>query len=654
MKLDQPISIGSLAPPATKPVYIQLQDEIANSGLVAPDNIVFDGELHRFSSNGKPDDKAGWYVAHDGQLPAAAFGCWRLGLFQTWRADIGRSLSMLEEMQFKQRMTDAKVKRDAEKELKNETAAEKAHDILLHSTAASDSHEYLVKKGIKANGARVDGQGRLVIPICSDGHHKVTSIQTIDRDGTKQFMYGGAVAGCWYHIGTLQGANHVCIAEGFATAASIHEATHLPVAIAFNAGNLKSTAESVRELVGLSCTITICSDLDDSGVGETKANEAAQLIGARVVVSPTSSDFNDAALSGVDIASIINAPPAQDWLIKASDLVKSETTVKWMIKRWLPKNSMIMLHGPSGSGKSLVAMDMACRIASDLDDWQGHKVRHGTVIYLAGEGYIGMNARLRAWAEHNGVNPSTINMWISKYGCDLNQPKGYQLARESILAADKKPSVIVVDTLHRFMFGDENSAQDAGSMIKSCNDLMREFDCSVLLVHHTGVADGAQQRARGSSAWRGAMESEISVKPQDENMPMEIVNIKSKDAALAETKYMRIQSHKFDGWVDEDDEPVTGAVVISSDKAEKDSTKTKNIKNYLQNVFEEIGYFDKFGIPKIKNDDWIFLQKDEDSKKAAAKRKEASVKKKEAVESLLLKPVEDGYVVLFEVCKLNQ
>ena len=50
-------------------------------------------------------------------------------------------------------------------------------------------------------------------------------------------------------------------------------------------------------------------------------------------------------------------------------------------------------------------------------------------------------------------------------------------------------------------------------MLNACNGLMKEFDCSVLLVHHTGVSEEAQHRARGSSAWRGALDVEISVVP---------------------------------------------------------------------------------------------------------------------------------------------
>jgi RecA-family ATPase len=108
---------------------------------------------------------------------------------------------------------------------------------------------------------------------------------------------------------------------------------------------------------------------------------------------------------------------------------------------------------------------------------------------------------------------------------------------EAIRALPEVPKVIVVDTLHRFLSGDENSAQDAKTMIDACAALMREFGCSIILVHHTGVSDEAQHRARGSSAWKGALEIEISVVPAKGDSPIQIVQRKSKDAEEAKPVY---------------------------------------------------------------------------------------------------------------------
>jgi hypothetical protein len=152
-------------------------------------------------------------------------------------------------------------------------------------------------------------------------------------------------------------------------------------------------------------------------------------------------------------------------------------------------------------------------------------------------------------------------MWISKSGCDLNTPEGYRLVAEQIRALKIKVDLIVVDTLHRFHRGDENSSQDAKSMLDACAALMEEFDCAIQLVHHTGVSEEAQHRARGSSAWRGALDIEISVLPQKNDNPMEIIQRKSKDAEIAEPMYCYLRQVTVLDWVDQDGDPVTSALV---------------------------------------------------------------------------------------------
>jgi len=203
---------------------------------------------------------------------------------------------------------------------------------------------------------------------------------------------------------------------------------------------------------------------------------------------------------------------------------------------------------------------MCLSIASGKPDWCGHRVTHGAVVYLAGEGHHGLKGRIAAWKKYN--NADKLKMWLSKAGVDLNTPAGYIKARDSILALPEKPKLIIVDTLHRFLAGDENSAQDAKTMLDACAGLMREFSCAVCLVHHTGVSDEAQHRARGSSAWRGALEIEMSVVPGKDGEPLQIVQRKSKDAELAPPLSMQITPVELPSWIDEDGEPVTSAVVV--------------------------------------------------------------------------------------------
>jgi hypothetical protein len=92
---------------------------------------------------------------------------------------------------------------------------------------------------------------------------------------------------------------------------------------------------------------------------------------------------------------------------------------------------------------------------------------------------------------------------------------------------------------------------------------MAEFHCSVLLVHHTGVSDEAQGRARGSSSWRGALDIEVSVTAKEGTIT--IAQKKSKDAELLPPIFAKLSSVTIPGWLDEDGAPVTSAVLATAD-----------------------------------------------------------------------------------------
>ena len=112
------------------------------------------------------------------------------------------------------------------------------------------------------------------------------SLQFISEDGGKRFLSGGRVVGCYFSIGQTQDAAALCIAEGFATGATIFEATGYPVAVAFNAGNLLAVAKAMREKFP-DLPLIVCADDDrntDGNPGLTKATEAARAVGGLLVI----------------------------------------------------------------------------------------------------------------------------------------------------------------------------------------------------------------------------------------------------------------------------------------------------------------------------------------------------------------------------------
>jgi len=101
-------------------------------------------------------------------------------------------------------------------------AAAKAATIWNTAEPANDAHPYLVCKGIEANGARLHQDTLVILVRSGDGLH---SLQFIAEDGGKRFLNGGRISGNYFSIGTTQGVEVSCIAEGFATGATIHQVT---------------------------------------------------------------------------------------------------------------------------------------------------------------------------------------------------------------------------------------------------------------------------------------------------------------------------------------------------------------------------------------------------------------------------------------------
>ncbi len=181
-------------------------------------------------------------------------------------------------------------------------AADEAQAEYAKGKPADSEHPYLKKKQVEAaEDIRQDAHGNLLIPI-RDINGNITSIQKITPEGAKIFTDKGRVKGCYYKIEGVDDAENlvICIAEGYATAMTIHMATGLTTYSCLYASNLLATAVQLRKRHP-DATMIICADNDCSGkvnTGVTKAMEAAYIVGAVVAIPPMlepgkNVDFND-------------------------------------------------------------------------------------------------------------------------------------------------------------------------------------------------------------------------------------------------------------------------------------------------------------------------------------------------------------------------
>jgi phage/plasmid primase-like uncharacterized protein len=269
---------------------------MAAEGIVTDDPIMADGKIHRIHVKGDRKGKRnGWYVLHLNNIPAGAFGSWRFGIKKTWRFS---APGVTTDASSRERVAEAAKQRAEEEAREHERARLKAHRIWTRAKPAQADHPYLTKKKVKPHSLRMSWS-RLVVPI-QDASGSLWSLQFINRDGEKIFLGGGRVSGCFYLLGNPKGK--LLIAEGYATGATVREATGQAVAVAFDCGNLTPVAKALRQKFP-DTEMVICADDDRTTTGNpglTKAREAARAVRAKLAVphfrdGQPGTDFNDLA-----------------------------------------------------------------------------------------------------------------------------------------------------------------------------------------------------------------------------------------------------------------------------------------------------------------------------------------------------------------------
>lgn len=237
-------------------------------------------------------------------------------------------------------------------------------------------------------------------------------------------------------------------------------------------------------------------------------------------------------------------------LIPASELTSSYVPVDWLLETIIEQNSLNLLFGEPSSGKSLIALDWAFCMASGIP-WNSLRTKKIDVIYIAGEGFGGLKRRLKALEVKYQCQAPEI-LLMSQESAQLSDPSNANWVANSIKKRSKNPGLVIIDTMHRNMHGDENSSQDIGALLHNIDRHLRSMGLAILFVHHSG--HGQKDRSRGSSSIRAAMDAEFLVAKNDCGITLSCS--KAKDFEAIGPLKFSIKTTKLDGWFDSDDEPV--------------------------------------------------------------------------------------------------
>lgn len=262
-----------------------LYDAMAAAGLhpFKSLDLIGDGRLVRFRLQGdKPGSCNGWAVLHDGPAPFGAFGSWKTGESHTWRAASSKTMTAAQRGDLQKRRQAVQQAHAQERELVQTDARLKAQRLWGRAKPATNAHPYLQRKRINAYGLR-QLRDMLLIPA-RDLNGTLHTLQFISADGTKRFLTGGRIVGCYFAIGKPNGS--LLITEGIATACTLYEATGRAVAACFSCGNMEAVARALRSKFP-NLKLILCADNDahtPGNPGLTKAKEAAKAVGGYLAV----------------------------------------------------------------------------------------------------------------------------------------------------------------------------------------------------------------------------------------------------------------------------------------------------------------------------------------------------------------------------------
>jgi hypothetical protein len=242
-------------------------------------------------------------------------------------------------------------------------------------------------------------------------------------------------------------------------------------------------------------------------------------------------DGGDALAALLESATEPHKPEPRYKLLGADDL-RDLPPLAWCVRGVLPAVGLAGLYGPSASGKSFLALDMAAAIAEGRR-WFDCRVEAAPVVYAALKGEGGFRLRVAAWEAHTGhALPDSLAMVLQSF--KLTEPQDVA----DLAAVVPAGAVVFLDTLNRAApTADENSSKDMGEILDAAKRLQRLINGLVVLVHHTGK--DATKGLRGHSSLFAALDAAVEVSRDGERREWKVA--KSKDGQDGDAHPFKLQ-----------------------------------------------------------------------------------------------------------------
>lgn len=457
---------------------------LSSHGFIIDKAIAPDGEIYRFAHTDKRHSKSCWAILF-ATGDAGVWGDWRHGDSNFWHHQ-GREYKHLT-----QKERDII---DAQRKSANERIERQRSEFAQSNLAAWQAIEdkggsctYLDKKRVGNYGLKIDAAGNAYCPA-RDLDGKFWNYQNISSD-PKLFQHG-RMSGCFHLIEGNR--EQIVITSGYATGASIHEATGLCVAVCFGDSNVLTVARILKEAGWRNLIVAADNDSEGSNSGNKIAQRAADEIGLPAVLPDSQGDFNDAICRGERIYSYFYETTP---IFSFGELLTDDTPMPEDViaPRVLTEGGMLVFGGAPKVGKSDFMLSWLCHMAAGIPFMGMTPPRPLKIFYLQAEvQYHYLRERVKM-VDIDSRYDTTIsrNLFITPQVRLMLDERGVKTIGHTIRQCfgNDAPDIIAIDPISNVY--DKESENDNSQMMAFLSgrvEALRAYaseKTSFMLVHHT-------------------------------------------------------------------------------------------------------------------------------------------------------------------------
>ena len=367
-----------------------------------------------------------------------------------------------------------------------------ASDRWKKAQPATESFPYLLRKGVPCMGLRTDldkQMGQVILIPAYDDNGQIVGVERISGEGEKQHL--GQKKEAFYLIGEPGPGEQIYIAEGYATACSLHQITESPVAVSFSAFNLPNVAQILKEKGFLP---TVCTDSGGSEVSGFRNIQTPE-------GTPKGQDWNDLLLKqGLDEARrMFREQEAKSTIVKAEgnskknlllEAIESPNPQSASIpeKVWhFPRKHLNLLAADSGMGKSILITKIAADLSLGVPVLEGRYEPRRKTLYLNGEvgkDYFNWRFKASGWSFSEDYFKVVHQETLSEKGItlDFDTPQGRNFMEQ--LINKEKPDLLIIDSCPAFSDSDQNDGQKQNEIAKYLKGLAVQHNMALVLITH--------------------------------------------------------------------------------------------------------------------------------------------------------------------------